>query len=222
MNNEPIATPTRSQVLRGQPTVTAVVRIVEARRELAQESFRLLIDGLRSGVGAAIDIGLRGLGIRENSEIYNRVATLANALSSVRSQLRGADKLGCLEQDGLGDVTSELQQVIAISRVAARRTTGLTENVSELLHQQAYALEIATELVNAPNIPDHERVCRLNQFLEKQKRCVEALREANREVLKAQAFQRPLTETVENVIEVIEGIGDQLTELESACADGEQ
>lgn len=221
MNSESIPTTTRSQAIRSQPTVTAVVRIVEARRELAQESFRLLIDGLRSGVGAAIDLGLRGLGIKENSEIYSRVANLANAISSVRGQLNGPARGACMEQDGLGEVTSDLNKVIAISRSAARRTTALTENVSELLHQQAYALEIATELVNAPNIPDHERVCRLNNFLEKQKVCVEALREANREVLKAQAFQRPLTETIESVIGVIEGVGDQLSELESACAEGD-
>jgi len=206
---------------RSRPTVTAVVRIVEARRELAQESLRLLFEGLRSGVTQANDLGLRGLGVREDSEIYQRLGVLSHALSALRGG-PGAKGSSADERDITCRVESTsigLREVIAVSRAAAQKTAALTEQVSELLHQQVFALEIAREVLNDSALSEQERMLRLNNFLDKQTRCIHAIRAVNSEVLRTQSFQQPVAETIEKVIDVVDALGEHLADLEEACVE---
>jgi len=204
---------------RARPTVTGVVRIMEARRELAQDSLRILFDGLRTGVAQAIDVGLRGLGVKESSEIYQRIGGLAQALSALRApgQARLCSVEGEPMVEQLESSSHGLRDAIASTRAAAQRTAELTEQVSELLHQQSYAMEIAFEVLNDPNIPEGERAVRLNQFLGKQRGLVASIREVNRAVLEAQSFQVPLTETVGGIIDVIEALQGRLEDIEDQC-----
>lgn len=217
MNDPDDATPKGSEHI-----LTAVVKALEARRELAQQSVQILMDGLRSGNQRAIHMGLRGLGVPEDSQMYQKIGMMSEALHTLlhefRTSLKDAEQSDSLSNGSLYNATESLQRVIFLSRDAARRTSELTADVAELLHQQEFALEIAREVLNDPGISEAERQIRLNEFLDKQESCVTAIRVVNKEVLNTQSFRDMVSHVLERVITAIEGVEDQISELKELCA----
>jgi chemotaxis regulatin CheY-phosphate phosphatase CheZ len=202
--------------------LTAVVKALEARRELAQQSVQILMDGLRSGNQGSIHMGLRGLGVPEDSQMYQKIGMMSEALHTLlhefRTSLKDAEAAGSHSTGSLLNATESLQRVIFLSRDAARRTSELTADVAELLHQQEFALEIAREVLNDPRITEGERQARLNEFLDKQESCVTAIRVVNKEVLNTQSFRDMVSHVLERVITAIEGVEGQISDLKELCA----
>ena len=200
-------------------SLTAVALALEARRELALESVKILIEGLRVGDHNAIHLGLRGLGVSENTEMYEQIGMMTNSLHMLLADFRSdlAEARETPSEANIVNAADSLEEVMQLSFNAADRTMALTKQVSELLRQQEYAVQIASEVLNDEHLSPSERQRRLNEFLSKQLTSVTAVRILNQEVLSTQSFEELTTKALSKVIRVVQDLEGKLETLDSVC-----